>query len=548
METLRNIIDRLAQDRPQDVYLVAPEPGLQLTFAQLRDDCRAVAGSLAAMGLRKGDRVAYMLDNGYQTVEIFLGVLYGGFVITPLNAQAQPSHLAYVVKQSGTRLILASPHYRERLERCREEGVEPVPLLDVDVDSPGNPLPLPTGQGLDLPILEAHDEGQLIYTSGTTGVPKGVVLTHENLVAGGRNTAGAHELTEVDRALCVLPLYHINAQVVTLIAPLVSGGSVVLPHRFSVSHFWDHAVNHACTWLSVVPTIVSYLLDKTEPATTGQLRFARSASAPLAAIHHKAFEDKFGLPMIETMGLTETAAPILSNPMPPNRRKVGSPGLPYGNEVKVAGPEGDEMPDGSIGEVLVRGPNVMKCYYQAPEITQERLQADGWLHTGDLAYRDADGFFFVTGRLGELIIKGGENIAPREIDDALCRHPAILEAGAVGISDEHYGENIVAAIILKSGACCIEHGLDPYSGLSACPLKHARKSCPVALEIHEFCSQELGRFKSPAIIQSVEVLPRGPSGKLQRRRLKSLFQTLEIAVESTENSGVGDKFREEDAK
>ena len=540
MDTLRNIIDRLAQDRPEDVYLVAPEPGLQLTFAQLRDDCRALAGSLLAMGLKKGDRVAYMLDNGYQTAEIFLGVLYGGFVITPLNAQAQSSHLAYVVKQSGTRLILASPHYRERLEPSLAEGAEPVPLVDVDVDSPGSPLPPPTRQDFELPALEAHDEGQLIYTSGTTGLPKGVVLTHESLVAGGRNAAGAHELTEADRALCVLPLYHINAQTVTLIGPLVSGGSVVLPHRFSVSDFWGHAVNHDCTWLSVVPTIVSYLLDRTEPETTGRLRFARSASAPLAATHHKAFEDKFGLPMIETMGLTEAAAQILSNPMPPRRRKVGSPGLPYGNEAKVVGPEGDEMPPGSVGEVLVRGSNVMKCYYQAPEITRERLQADGWLHTGDLAYRDSDGFFFITGRLGELIIKGGENIAPREIDDVLCRHPAILEAGAVGIFDEHYGEDIAAAIILKSGACCIERGLDPYSRLSSCPLEHAGKSCPVALEIHEFCSRELGRFKSPAIIQSVEVLPRGPSGKLQRRRLKSLFEPQEAQVESIKKSGAGD--------
>ena len=489
-----------------------------------------------------------MLDNGYQTAEIFLGVLYGGFVITPLNAQAQSSHLAYVVKQSGTQLILTSPHYRERLDAYLTGGAEPVSLLDVDVDLPGNPLPPPTRQGLELPTLEEHDEGQLIYTSGTTGLPKGVVLTHESLVAGGRNTAGAHELTKADRALCVLPLYHINAQIVTLMAPLVSGGSVVLPHRFSVSSFWDQAVNHNCTWLSVVPTIVSYLLDKTKPKTTGQLRFARSASAPLAAIHHKSFEDKFDFPLIETMGLTETAAQILANPMPPNRRKVGSPGLPYGNEVKVVGPEGDDMPTGSIGEVLVRGSNVMKCYHQAPEITQERLQADGWLHTGDLAYRDSDGFFFITGRLGELIIKGGENIAPREIDEVLCRHPVILEAGAVGIFDEHYGENIAAGIILKSGVCCIERGLDPYSRLPSCPLKHAGKSCPVALEIHEFCSQELGRFKSPAIIQSVEVLPRGPSGKLQRLRLRSLFQPPKTQVKPIKEAGAGETNSEEDRR
>ncbi len=544
METLRSIVDRLAQERPDDVYLVAPEPGLQLTFAQLQEDCIALAGSLLAIGLKKGDRLAYMLDNGFQTAEIFLGALYGGFVVTPLNAQAQASHLTYVVRQSGTRLILVSPNHRERLEPCIAGLAEAVSLLEIDVDSPENPLAPSTHQGLELPALEENDEGQLIYTSGTTGLPKGVVLTHKNLVAGGRNTAGAHQLTEADRALCVLPLYHINAQMVTLIAPLVSGGSVVLPHRFSVSRFWDLAVNHNCTWLSVVPTIVSYLLDRPEPKDAGRLRFARSASAPLAAVHHKAFEDKFNLPIIETMGLTETAAQILANPMPPDERKVGSPGLPYGNDVKVVGPKGDEVSAGNVGEVLVRGSNVMKCYYQAPEITRERLEPDGWLHTGDLAYRDSDGFFFITGRLGELIIKGGENIAPREIDEVLCRHPAVLEAGAVGIFDEHYGEDIAACIILKSGACCIERGLDPHSRLPSCPFKDAETSCPVALEIHEFCGQDLGRYKSPAIIRAVDVLPRGPSGKLQRLRLKRLFQAPEGQAKPIKEAGAGDTSSE----
>lgn len=355
------------------------------------------------------------------------------------------------------------------------------------------------------PVDEASD-AVLIYTSGTTGRPKGVLLTHRNAIAGGGNTVLAHQLTGDDRAMCVLPLYHINAEMVSVMAPLVSGGSVVMPQRFSTSNFWEAIARCACTWFSVVPTMIAYLLEHAERegfdrATLGglpQLRFGRSASAPLAPEIHRAFEHRFGVPIIETMGLTETAAQILSNPMPPAAAKYGSPGVAVGNEAKVVDENGNACPAGVAGELMIRGANVMHGYYKNPEATAAALDPDGWLHTGDIALQDEDGFFFITGRIKELIIKGGENIAPREIDEALYEHPAVLEAAGFGMPDSRYGQEVMACVALKPGA-----------------------SCSVE-ELNRLAEIRLGGFKSPKRIFILDELPKGPSGKIQRLKLPEI--------------------------
>jgi acyl-CoA synthetase (AMP-forming)/AMP-acid ligase II len=226
------------------------------------------------------------------------------------------------------------------------------------------------------------------------------------------------------------------------------------------------------------------------------VKFCRSASAPLAPELHRAFEARFGIGIIETFGMTETNAPCFTNPLAERARKIGSPGRAYGNEAKIIDPlTGSEQPSGVAGEIMVRGDNVMKCYYKEPENTARSLDTDGWLHSGDLGYFDQDGYLFVTGRIKELIIKGGENIAPREIDEALLRHPAVLEAAAVGVADELYGQEIMACVVLKPGAHCeIE-------------------------ELKAFSQQELGAFKAPKFLKLVDSLPKGPSGKVQRLKL-----------------------------
>jgi long-chain acyl-CoA synthetase len=330
-----------------------------------------------------------------------------------------------------------------------------------------------------------------------------VLHTHRSVCAGGEFTSTAHRLTQDDRVLCALPLYHINGQIVTAVAPIVHGGSVIMPHRFSVTEYWQHVAHYRCTWINVVPTIIAYLLNAPHPRESGldisHVKFCRSASAPLPPELHRAFEAKFGISIIETFGMTETNAPCFTNPYERDRRKIGSPGQAFGNEARIVDTRtGATQPVGVEGEIMVRGENVMKCYYKDPATTASTLRADGWMHSGDLGYIDGDGFVFVTGRIKELIIKGGENIAPREIDEALLKHPAVLEAAAVGIVDPLYGQDIMACVVTKPGATCS------------------------AEELRAFCERELGKYKTPKVLRVVDSLPKGPSGKVQRLKLLDL--------------------------
>jgi len=501
MRTIRHYVDLQARERSAEPYLIAPETGRIMTYGQLQFDSRELGAVLVARGLTQGDRVALMLHNGYQTSRLLLGVMYAGCVAAPLNLLAQPSQLAYVLEHSDTRVVFTSSEYVERLDAALAGISRQIDVIVIDPDADDVFEEFGVRQH-SLPGIVEDDDALLMYTSGTTGVPKGCLLSHRNVCAGGEYTSLAHALVPADRVLCSLPLYHINGQIVTAVAPLVHGGSVVMAHRFRASDYWETVAEFRCTWINVVPTIISYLLNGPDPFAPekaldiARVRFCRSASAPLPADLARAFEEKFRIGIIETFGMTETCAPCFTNPLEPSRRKLGSPGTAFGNEARIIDiPTGIEQPPGVAGEILVRGDNVMKCYYKDPANTAKALEPDGWMHTGDLGYLDAEGFLFVTGRIKELIIKGGENIAPREIDEALLRHPAVLEAAAVGIPDQHYGQEILACVVLKPGAQCSIEDLYAHS------------------------LQQLGRYKTPKLIRLVDGLPKGPSGKVQRLKL-----------------------------
>ena len=504
--TVRACIDRSAETHGDSPFLLAPESTLILDYAGLQRDCLEFEAALTGIGLTPGDKVAFLLDNGHWTASLLLGTMYAGMVTVPLNAVAGQRAVRYVLEHCDATVLFCSQKYRTRFADAIENCPRELTVIDTDEDT-GPRWPRLTPPTNTNRSVEASDDALLLYTSGTTGVPKGVRLSHRAVVTGGRNTAIAHALTPTDRALCVLPLYHVNGEIVTLMGPLVSGGSVVMPHRFRVSEFWSLVMRTQCTWLSVVPTIINYLLDRaTRDDADGHidflhapefrhLRFARSASAPLPASVQQQFEHVFGIPMIETMGLTETAAPILSNPLPPATRKPGSPGLAFGNDVHVADEHGQPVADLVTGELLVRGDNVLTGYYKNDAANRSAFWPGGWFRTGDLGYRDSEGYLFITGRLKELIIKGGENIAPREVDDALYLHDAVLEAAAFGVQDDVYGQEIQACVCLREHCQLGEH------------------------ELIEHCRQQLGTFKTPSKIHFLNELPKGPSGKIQRLKL-----------------------------
>jgi acyl-CoA synthetase (AMP-forming)/AMP-acid ligase II len=507
---IASLIDAHADRQPDEVALIAPADdgtaARTVTWAGLREEVRAFAARLDGLGIARGAPVSVMMANGWCAVLSILGALYGGRIVAPVNLVAGDAQIGYMLGHSGSRLVLVSEEEEARLKAIAKTLDRDIPIVTCNIDTgPHWPDDCPCEVANVIGETDPEADGLLMYTSGTTGNPKGAVLSQRAILAGGINTITAHHLTGEDRTLLVLPLYHINGFCVSLMSTVAAGASMVVPHRFSARRFWDQLLDNHCTWFSAVPTQIQYLLKGAEengPPPRQRMkavRFARSASAPLSPDIQKRFEDLTGLIIIETMGLTECAAQILSNPMPPGTRKFGSPGIAFGNEVRIVNEAFRAVPVGTPGEIAVKGGNVFRLYLKNDEATAEAFTPDGWFRTGDLGTMDEDGYVFVTGRLKELIIKGGENIAPREIDEALLSHPDVVEAAAFARPCENYGQTVEAAVVLREGGTCGED------------------------ELIALCRDHVGAFKAPDRVHIVDDLPRGPSGKVQRLKLAEQF-------------------------
>ncbi|HUF63291.1 MAG TPA: condensation domain-containing protein [Verrucomicrobiales bacterium] len=496
--TVGQLVDWQAGNRAGTVFLVDPETGVSIRFGEFGRGVRALAMQLRAMGLARGQCVPFALDNGIFTVQLLYGVIYGGFIAVPLNVHAGPEALGSILRHCDCRVVFVSRAYRPLLEKAAAHSGRPIAFEAAESgdsvvgDGSGSP---------SWPALDPEDPALLIYTSGSVDRPKGVVHCHRGILAAATNSVRGHRLEAQDRALVVLPLHHRNAETVTLTPTLLSGGSLVVPAGFNPRRFWDILHAERCTWAALGPTQVLQLTEGDLPESSmlaeirSRLRFLRSSSGALSPAVQRRFLGRFQLPLLQALGSTE-AGNIFTNPLPPAANKVGSVGLPHGLEVRIAGRAGREVPQGVPGEVLVRGAPLMLGYHRDAEATAAAVDdKEGWWRSGDLARQDEDGYYFIVGRSKELIIKGGVNIAPLEIDAVLDAHPAVLEAAALAVPDAVMGEDVWAFVVLRSGAISSERELIAY------------------------CESRLGLFKSPTHICFVDSLPKGPSGKLQRIRL-----------------------------
>ncbi len=502
--TIGELFNRQAVEQGNNPFLILPESGETLTFSLAADVSTDVGEFLVRNGFVPGDRVALILPNGKESALALLGVMSAGGVAVPLNPRLTSDEIGQALQQSSARFVIC------------HSGRNPEPAL---ANAGFYPAPCGTFQGLQITLLVratagvgcssavTPDSGRspalILFTSGTTGRPKGVVLSHANLLVNASFVRDAHHLTSDDIALCVLALFHINGLVVTLLTPLLTGMAVVIPERFAAEHFWGWVADHRVTWFSAVPTILSLLLSHPAPEgkETASLRFARSASAPLPVAILEEFEQRFAVPVIETYGISEAACQVTANPLPPLLHKPGSAGLPVGNQLRVVDEQGAELPQGGVGEVVLRGKNVFSGYLDNLKGDQEALKA-GWFHTGDLGFIDKEGYLFLTGRIKELINRAGEKISPREVEEVIHRLPQVEAVGVVGVPHQLYGEEVTAFVTLRPGSA-----LDIDS-------------------IRRFCREHLAGFKTPREVFFIEEFPKGPSGKIQRRRLVDLYAEI----------------------
>lgn len=502
--SLAELVEHQGRSRGERPFITTPEIGTTLSFHRYYRAVADLAAILKEQGIQKADPVAVLLGNGLNAAVAVLAIITAGGVAVPINPRLASEEVDWILKNSRARLVLTDQLQEQTLRPPFES------LRSTQVQGPeeGNPYgiltllensPIHTAQPEPSPASE--DPALLLYTSGTTGHPKGVVLTHGNLLANARHVCNIHRLAENDIALCVLPIFHINGFVFTLISPLLSGGQVIMTRRFHADEFLQLVREHGVTWFSAVPTILSLLLSGPVPPRQdlATLRFARSASASLPIAILNEFERRFGIPVIETYGITEAAGQVTANPLPPDIRKPGSVGRPMGNELALLDEGGNRVPAGTCGEVVLQGSNVFQGYLDNPQADREAFSGP-WFRTGDLGYLDEDGYLFLTGRKKEVINRAGEKISPREVEEVIHRLPEVEAVGVVGVPHPLYGQEVVAFVSVRAGKS----------------LSRER--------IRSFCREHLAGFKTPSDVLFIEEFPNGPSGKIQRRHLAALYE------------------------
>jgi long-chain acyl-CoA synthetase len=479
---------------------------LTFSYAQVDEISGRVASALLATGLERGDKVAVQLPNLPQFLFTYFGILKAGLVMVPLNPLLRAPEVQYHLEDSDAKVLVT-------FEMFADEAVKGASQIDglttYVVNLPGNDQ-RPEGtkhydelyfaeDTRDITPMGADDTAVLLYTSGTTGKPKGAELTHFQLYMNCTVAGELFEFQETDIGVAVLPLFHVFGLSSVLNTSVRYGGTIVLIPRFELEPVVDAIEKHGCTIFSGVPTMYFGLLKMdTSGRDLSSLRVGVSGGAAIPGEVIKAFEEKFpGVVILEGYGLSESASTTTFN-VNAEQRKVLSIGKPiWGVEVKVVDDDGKELPagEGNVGEIVIRGHNIMKGYYKNPEATAEAFRG-GWFHTGDLAYKDEDGYLFIVDRKKDLIIRGGYNVYPREIEEVLYGNPSIAEAAVIGKADEKLGEEVVAVVTLKEGASTTPEDVIAY------------------------CKERMAAYKYPREVRIVDALPMGPTGKILKKELR----------------------------
>ncbi|MEV0669238.1 AMP-binding protein [Mycobacterium sp. NPDC050441] len=434
--TLPTLPDRRAEDDPHGPAVA--DARLALTNAQLRDRVQAAAQQLRGLGIGVGDVVAVALRNRVEFVALLFAAWRLGAAVTPVNPSLTGDEVNRQLADSGARLLVIDDDITVTTE---------VPTLGV-----AELATEPVGTDHE-PHTDASALALLIYTSGTTGTPKGVMLDHANLDAMAQMGRQALQIGPTDRCLLILPLFHVNGIVVSVITPLLADASVVIVDRFAPHTFFEVMERERPTYFSAVPTIYTMLAALPDDVTpdTSSLRFAICGAAPAPAELLSRFETRYGIPIVEGYGLSEGTCASTINPIDGPRR-AGTVGKPFpGQRIRIVDANGRDVPTGDDGEVIIAGPNVMRGYLGRPEDTAAAV-IDGWLHTGDIGHLDTEGYLTLAGRSKDMIIRGGENVYPREIEDVLSSDPNVLEAAVIGAPDEKWGEVVVAYVAPRPGA------------------------------------------------------------------------------------------------
>jgi acyl-CoA synthetase (AMP-forming)/AMP-acid ligase II len=477
MDQPRTLLDLLDAAEGNRTAIILPDQAERVAYDELRQRVHAMAGVLHAAGIRRGDRIAMALPNGLEAIVTFLAAAATG-TAAPLNPGYKFEEFCFYLADTNARILVAP--WQDAGEALRAAGHAGIPVIAPEGTGPAGPAPRP----------EPDEIALVLHTSGSTGRPKRVPLRHRNLAASARNIAQTYALGPDDVSLCLMPLFHVHGLMASTMATFLTGGTVVVPSRFSPLTFWRTVRDYGVTWYSAVPTIHQLILTR-KGSDPERLRFVRSCSAALSPDLMRRMEEYFQTPVLEAYGMTEASHQMASNPLPPAVRKPGSVGPGTGVRISIREEDGRELPQGQAGEVCIEGPGVIREYENNPEATLKSFFGE-WFRTGDQGILDEDAYLRLTGRIKELINRGGEKIAPREIDELLLTHPAVAEAVCFGVPHAAWGEEVEAAVVLHAGIPATEG------------------------ELIRFCRNRLADFKTPKKIHIVLSIPRTATGKIQR--------------------------------